>query len=685
MRILNYTFIISATALLWCCTCNNAVENTGNKDMCNNAIDTSNIDFSSDPEIDFYRFANGNWIINNPVPDEFSVYGSFHKLGEDNIVKLKELFDSLADITGTASVPAVQKISGFYASGLDTATTEKENIMPLKAYFDEINSISTINELFVVIAKLHTIESSALFNLYSAQDEKNSSMVIAQFAQGGLGLPDRDYYSDETEFSVKIRNEYITYIDNLLNHWRNAGFQISPEAPAEIMKIETQLAKASMTRLELRDPVKLYNKMTIKELTLLAPAIPWAEYFNTVGLPDIKSLNVNQPDFFKEINYMLKSISLPEWKSYLVFHLTNSFAPYLNSGIEELHFGFYGTVLSGKTKMKARWKRVVEITSNKLGEAAGKFYVERYFPPEAKNKMLELVANLKSALRENISNLSWMTEETRKKAIEKLDSMKLKIGYPDKWRDYSSLKIKHQAFVLNVISANNFDFKYMISETDKPVDRNKWEMTPQTVNAYFSPTMNEIVFPAAILQPPFFTFGADDAVNYGAIGTVIGHEMTHGFDDQGRQYDKNGNLSDWWNAQDEQNFKQYASEIVKLYSEFKMLDSYYVNGELTLGENIADFGGISTSLSAFKKTLTGNEKAIAGFMPLQRFFLSYAQIWRQSIRDKELIRRLKEDVHSPARARVNIPVKHSADFYKAFNISEKSPSYIPEDKRARIW
>jgi putative endopeptidase len=425
--------------------------------------------------------------------------------------------------------------------------------------------------------------------------------------------------------------------------------------------------------------------MTVVELQKLSPDFNWKDYFTALGKSDLTSLNIGQPDFFKEINKMLKEVHLEQWKQYLTFHLINDAAPYLGKDYEKTNFAFYGTVLSGKTKMKDRWKKVVEMTSDMLGEAVGKLYVQKYFPEDSKTRMLELVKNLKATFREHIQKSDWMTPETKQKAVEKLDAMNLKIGYPDKWRDYSAVAVKEQPFILNVLAAQQFETDYMLSQIDKPVDRQKWDMNPQTVNAYYNPNMNEIVFPAAILQPPFFNAKADDAVNYGGIGAVIGHEMTHGFDDQGRQYDKNGNLNDWWNATDAANFKNKTDKLIPAYESYLINDSLHVNGKLTMGENIADMGGLSLSVDAFKKTLKGDEQPIDGFTPIQRFYLSFANVWRQNIRPQELQRRLKEDVHSPAEVRVNVPLYDFNDFYTAFNIKPTDKRYIKPDERLKIW
>ena len=680
----NLLLFSSVVALITACS-NESTNNSEVNNMTVKSINPANLDTTVAPGSDFYMYANGNWLKNNPIKEEYSVFGSFHKLDEDNTNMLKELFDNAINSKDAKEGTDIKKIADFYSSGLDTLTIEKLKIEPLVPYFNEISAIKNTKDLINKIAKLHTIQVYPVFYIYGNQDDKNSKMVIGQIMQGGIGLPDRDYYLSNDKQSKILRKEYVKYIVNLLSLSGKYKENEVEKIANNIMKIETQLAKASMTRVEMRDPQKLYHKMNLAELQKLSPDFDWGLYFNLIGKPDIKEINVNQPDFIKEIGKMTNSISINDWKDYLSFHLLNSFAPYLSNDFEKVHFGFYGTILSGKTKMKDRWKRIVEATSGMLGEAVGKIYVEKYFPAESKTRMLELVKNLKATLKEHIQALTWMTPETKVKAVEKLETINLKIGYPDKWRDYSKLIISKQPYVLNVISAENFEFKRKISEIDKPVERAKWDMTPQTVNAYYNPNMNEIVFPAAILQPPFFNKDADDAVNYGGIGAVIGHEMTHGFDDQGCQYDKDGNLKNWWTKQDIDNFKKQTTPLIDAYNNFKFLDSLHVNGELTLGENIADFGGVSISLDALKKTLKGDEKAINGFSPIQRFYLSFAEIWRQQIRDQELMRRLKEDVHSPARARVNIPVYHSDDFYKAFNVKETDARFVSVDKRIRIW
>lgn len=679
MNIKNYLTLLTLTSLFFMESCT-LEKNNQNKIE---GIDLANMDTTYKPGENFYMYAIGGWKKNNPIPDEYSVFGAFHEIDKKNTQMLKDLFEELSK--KQTLTEEQKKILYFYKSGLDTNIIEKEKIEPLKPLFDEINQLSDKNTLSLLIGKLHKNGLQFPFILYAGQDEKNSEMNIAQFYQGGLGLPDRDYYLGNDEISKMLRNEYKKYIKNLLTVSNIYDKKNTDEIVKNIYNIEERLAKASMTRVDLRDPNKQYHKMTIEELQKLTPDINWDNYFESLGKKDIKSLNVAQPDFIKEINKMFKEVPVEQWKQYFTFHVLNNYAPYLNADIEKTHFAFYGTVLSGKTKMKERWRKIVELTSNMLGEAVGKLYVEKYFPEESKKRMLELVNNLKTTFREHIQLLDWMTDETKQKAIEKLDVMTLKIGYPDKWRDYSSIEIKEQPFVLNVMAADRFDTEYMLSKIDKPVDRTEWHMYPQTVNAYYNPNSNEIVFPAAILQPPFFNANADDAVNYGAIGVVIGHEMTHGFDDKGRLYDKNGNLNDWWNEKDAQNFREKTQKLIPTYEAYKIDDTLNVNGELTLGENIADLGGLSISLDAFKKTLKGNEPAIDGFNPIQRFFISYANVWRQNIRPQELQRRIKEDVHSPAEVRVNVPVYHFEDFIKAFSIKSTDKRYVKPENRLRIW
>jgi putative endopeptidase len=644
------------------------------------------MDTTAKPGVDFYQYANGGWMKNHPIPADQSRYGAFEQLEEENMKQLRSLFDKAASNKNATKGSIEQKIGDFYFSGMDTVKIEAEGAKPMLDALKQVDAIATSDDIIKAIANIQLTGASPLFGLYAGQDDRNSSMVIAQFGQGGLGLHDRDYYLGEDARSKTLREEYLKYVANMFTL---AGSETM--APAEIankiMAFETALAKEQRTRLELRDPIKNYNKMTLSGLENTAPNVDWKAYFKILGVTATNDINVGQPEYFTAISKIIKNASIEDWKLYLKWNIINNAAPYLSSKFVEEQFHFYGTVFSGREKMKDRWKRVLNETSGSLGEAVGQMYVEKYFPPEAKKKMLDLVGNLKAALNERISKLEWMSDRTKKLAQEKLQKMNVKIGYPDKWIDYSSLDVNRDSYYKNVAAANSFAVKYDLNKIGKPVDRDEWGMTPQTINAYYNPNMNEIVFPAAILQPPFFDLKADDALNYGAIGVVIGHEMTHGFDDQGRQYDASGNLADWWTPEDAQKFKEHVSVLVNQFNKIVMVDTTHVNGELTLGENIADLGGVMISYTAFQtaKTKAPQKEKIDGFSPEQRFFLSFARVWRGNIRDKELMRRIKEDVHSPAKARVNGTLPNVPYFYEAFGIKQGDPLFIPEADRAKIW
>lgn len=496
LLILNISIML--VMLFNACTLQNKESTIGGK-----GIDLSNMDTTYKPGENFYLYAVGGWKKKNPIPEEYSVYGAFHQLDQQNTQMLKDLFDNLSQ-QSQLNVEQ-QKILQFYKSGMDTNTIEKEGITPLKPYFEQINNLRQIKDISQLIGTLHRNGAFVPFMLYAAQDEKNSQINIAQIYQGGLGLPDRDYYTENNEVAKYLQQEYKKYIANLLLASGLYHANKINEIVRNIYSIEEKLAKASMTRIEMRDPHKMYNKMTLDELQHITPNFDWKLYFEQLGKNDISSLNINQPNFLKELSMLIKNIPLEHWKQYFTFHLLNSYATYLNADLEKTHFAFYGTVLSGKTRMKERWKKVVDLTSNMMGEAVGKLYVEKYFPEESKKRMLELVNNLKSTFREHIQQLDWMTDETKQKALEKLDAMTLKIGYPDKWRDYSSIEVSDQPFVLNVIASERFDVQYMLSKIDKPVDRQEWHMHPQTVNAYYNPNLTKLYFPQPSYNHPFST------------------------------------------------------------------------------------------------------------------------------------------------------------------------------------
>ena len=650
------------------------------------ALDRANMDETVKPGDDFYRYANGTWMDKNPIPDEYARWTAFDELRENNRKMLKKLVDNILAMADAAPGSNEQKIRDLFRSGMDMDKRTAQGLKPLKSWLDKIDGLEKSADIVPIVAWLNTWGIRPLFYVYGAPDEKNSEMVIAQISQGGLGLPDRDYYLKAGERYAGMRKAYVDHIAGMFQLMgEDAG---AARVRAEtVMAFETRLAEHSMTRLERRDPHKTYHKMSLAQLADLSPAFDWPAFCSGIGLPEPGDINVAQPEFVKELGAMMADVPLDDWKAYLRWNLINSNANYLTPELEKKDFDFYGGFLSGRKAMEADWKRILSVVSGNMGEALGQIYVQAYFPPEAKTRMLELVSNLKAALGERINNLAWMSSETKAKAGEKLAAMTVKIGYPDKWRSYAGLDISGGSFLENVMRARNFEFEYRLNKINKPVDRQEWHMFPQTVNAYYNPSNNEIVFPAAILQFPFFNMDADDAVNYGGIGVVIGHEMTHGFDDQGRQYDQNGNLEDWWTQKDSEEFNRRSAVLADQYDQFGVGDGEHVDGKLTLGENIADLGGVLIAHQAYLNSLKGKgaPAPIDGFTAEQRFFLGFAQIWRGNIRQKELLRRVKEDVHSPAEFRVNGPLPNVQAFYDAFGVKPGEGLYMAPDKRAVIW
>ncbi len=646
------------------------------------AIDPANLDTSVIPGNDFDTYANGGWKKLNPLPADRGRFGSFDKLAEVAEKQLNDLVKATAAAKNPkGSVP--DKIATMFNSGMDTVKIDKQGIQYLTSYFQEIDKISTPDEVQQAVIRFHKFGISPLFALYGAADALNSNMVIAQLAQAGMGMPDRDYYLNEDPRSIDLRAKYIIYMTTIFKLMGNED-AIAASNAQKVMDIETQLAKASMTRLEMRDPNKTYNKVTTEELVKLSPVFNWNRYFADLGLGNPGSINLNQPNFVKEISNMLIAIPVEDWKIYLKWNLINETASYLSTDFVKANFDFYVKAMTGTEVMRPRWKRVLGVTSGVLSEALGQLYVKAYFPQEAKDRMIKLVENLRVSLGERIQNLEWMSPETKQKGMDKLNTINVKIGYPDKWRDYSALEISDEAYVLNVLNANKFETEFLLNKINKPVDKLEWWMSPQTVNAYYSPDKNEIVFPAAILQPPFFFQDGDDAVNYGAIGVVIGHEMTHGFDDQGRKFDKDGNMTDWWTPEDGKRFDERTKVLVDQFNGYLVLDSIHADGQLCLGENIADLGGLNISYQAFQK-VNKQKESIDGFTPEQRFFLAYAHVWGQNIRDKEILRRTKEDVHSLGRLRVLGPLKNLPEWYAAFNVKPGDAMYLEPEKRAKIW
>jgi len=650
-------------------------------------FNVQNMDTKIKPGDDFYSYTDGTWLKNNPIPADKNSKDAFDELFERNRENIREIITEAASAKDVVAGSNKQKIGQFYKSGMDTVKIGEQGLKPLKIFFDKIESIKTIGDVQLTVAFFQKYSISTFFYLFSNQDSKNSNSVIAQFYQAGLGLPERDYYFNNDESTKKIRDKYLIHLTKMFELLKDEP-TVAEKNARTVMSIETQLAKASFTNIENQDPQKTYNKFDLAGLNKLSPNIKWAAYFTQTGYPDLKEINIYQPGFFKELGNMMKSVSVNDWKTFLRWQLINSTASLLSNDFENQNFDFYYTTLSGQEKKEPRWKLVLDATSGSLGEAIGQLYVEKFFPPVAKERMTALVMNLKTSLKQRIENLAWMGPQTKKEALAKLDNMRVKVGYPNKWRDYSGLEITSDSYVMNVLNSQAFQFRYTMNKVGKPVDREEWGMTPQTVNAGYYPNKNEIVFPAGILQPPFFNLDADDAVNYGAIGMVIGHEMTHGFDNQGRQFDKDGNLRDWWTKEDSKAFEDRAAILIDQYNHFEVLDSAFVNGKLTLGENIADLGGATISFNAYKLSLAGKEtpKPIDGFTDTQRFFLSYGQIWRTNMRDAELRKRVKTDEHSPAKVRINGVVYNMPEFYEAFpDVKPGDKLFRAPEQRPVIW
>ena len=648
-------------------------------------IRLANLDQTINPRNDFYQYACGGWMKANPLTDEYSSFGSFDQLAENNRTQIKGLIEELAK---QQSQPGsiTQKIGDLYNIAMDSAKLNADGVAPIKEYLDKLAAIKDRNGLSQEIATMHRDGFGPFFGLYVGADDMNSSMNIAQLYQGGLSLGEREYYLDGDDHTKEIRTKFEEHVDKM---FQLAGFtaEEAQKAAKNVMKVETRLAEASKSAVELRDPYANYNKITVAQLKKEVPSIDWDAYFTTIGLKDLQDVNVGQMDEIKTVADLLKKEDLDVLKAYLQWNVINTASSYLSDNFVAQNFDFYGRTLSGTKEMQPRWKRAVSAVNGVLGEAVGQMYTEKYFPAAAKERMIKLVGNLQKALGERIQGLEWMSEETKAKALEKLAAFHVKVGYPDKWRDYSSLEIKNDSYWANIIRSNHFDHDKMIAKAGKPVDKDEWLMTPQTVNAYYNPTTNEICFPAAILQYPFFDMNADDACNYGAIGVVIGHEMTHGFDDQGRQYDKDGNLKDWWTPEDAKNFKERAQVLVDYFGNIEVLPGLKANGELTLGENIADHGGLQVSFLALQKAMAENPlgKDEHGFTPEQRFFLSYANVWADNTRDEQIRLQTKSDPHSLGRWRVNAALPHISMWYDAFGVKEGDALYLPVEKRASIW
>lgn len=648
-------------------------------------IDLANMDATVSAGTDFFRYACGGWNDAHPLTAEYSRYGTFDELFENSQKQLRELIEGLAAQKNNQAGSAAQKIGDLYNMAMDSVTLNKQGAEPVKAMLDKIAGLKDKSEIVPMMTEMAHIGIGTYFHSYVYADPKNSSLNIFQMGQGGINLGEKEYYLDTDSITQNIREQYKLYIGKL---FQLAGFSEADaqQKVADVMEIETAIAKVSRSATELRDPEANYHKMSFDELKKTIAGIDWDAYMKGLGIQAPAELNVEQVEPIQEVARLMNTLPLSKHVSYLEYNLLDAAASCLSDDFVAARFDFYGKVLSGRQVNQPRWKRAVNSVNGMLGELVGEMYVEKYFPAAAKERMVKLVKNLQTALGERIDAQEWMSDSTKIRAHEKLATFHVKVGYPDKWKDYSKLEIKNDSYWANVCRASEWGFNDMYSRIGKPVDKDEWLMTPQTVNAYYNPSTNEICFPAAILQPPFFNMEADDAANYGAIGVVIGHEMTHGFDDQGRQFDKDGNLTDWWAPGDADRFKERAQVMVDFFNKIEVLPGLQANGELTLGENLADHGGLNVAYLAFQNaTKDAPLGVVDGFTPEQRFFLAYATLWAGNIRDEQIRVYTKSDPHSLGKWRVNGALPHIQAWYDAFHITPSDPLYVAPENRVNVW
>ncbi|HEV2520899.1 MAG TPA: M13 family metallopeptidase [Candidatus Acidoferrales bacterium] len=648
-------------------------------------VELTILDKTCKPCEDFYHYASGLWLAKNPVPAAYPSWGRFNELAEVNRERLHQILEEAAAKSSVSPGSNEQKIGDFYASCMDEKQVNASGTKPLDAEFAHIGAVQSVPGLQTEIARLQGMGVGALFDFGSTQDAKNSSQVIGGADQGGLGLPDRDYYTKTDDKSKEIRKQYEEHVAKMLALSGDDEARAASEAK-DIMDLETRLAEASMNRVDRRDPDKTYHKMSRSELQSLMPNWSWENYFQQIGFTNVDFVDVSAPKFFEAASQQIQETPLDTWKIYLRWHLLNSTAAYLSQPFVDENFNFNGRVLQGTQELLPRWKRCVSATDRRLGEALGQIYAQKYFPPEAKARALDMVNHLTDALREDLQTLPWMGPETRKQALQKLAAFTRKIGYPDKWRDYSAFTVDRGPYASNQLRGAQFDFKRDLNKIGKPVDRTEWDMSPPTVNAYYNSLMNEIVFPAGILQPPFYDPNADDASNYGGIGAVIGHEMTHGFDDKGRKFDAEGNLKDWWTPEDAKNFNERAACVEKQFDGYVAQDGLHENGQLELGESIADLGGLKLAYRALQKAEKGKKPALIGGLTAdQRFFLSFAQIWASNDRPEFERLLINTDPHPLPRFRAIAAPSNLPEFAKAFGCKEGDPLVRPEAVRCQIW
>ena len=655
----------------------------GNQSGQTSGLHLDNLDTTVAPGADFYRYACGGWMENNPLGDQYARFGSFDQLAETNTERINGLIEDIASRKGVKGDEA--KVGMLYNIAMDSVKLNADGMAPIASYLQRIDAVTDNAGLQQLVAVMMREAFDPYFFVFASVDEKNSTKNLLQIYQSGLTLGNRDYYLSDDENNRNIREKYVGHIGRMFSL---AGFdeESAKKASESVMRVETALAGAHFDNLTLRDPYRNYHKMPYREFVSRFPGMDWDSFMSVLGADNVDTLNVSQLEPLAKAVELITEGNIDDQKNYLKWKVIDAAAPYLSDAFVAENFEFYGKVISGQKEIKPRWKRAVATVDGVLGEEVGRMYVEKYFPPRAKERMITLIDNLKKSLGERISALEWMSDSTKEKALEKLSTFYVKVGYPDKWRDYSALEIKNDSYFANIVRASVFEYDYLISKAGKPVDRTEWHMTPQTVNAYYNPTTNEICFPAGILQYPFFDMDADDAFNYGAIGVVIGHEMTHGFDDQGRLYDKNGNLADWWSQSDADNFKARAQVLVDWFDAIEVLPGLYANGSLTLGENIADFGGIQVAFQAFRNVTASAPLPVKdGFTPEQRFFIAYANLWATNIRDEQIRYLTQMDVHSLGEWRVNAILPHVQAWYDAFGIVPEDGMYLAPEKRASIW
>src|SRR5215813_1112529 len=649
-------------------------------------FDVSNLDTSVSACTNFFQYANGGWLAKNPIPAAYASWGRFNELADKNQEQLRVILEDAGKNAKAGKGSNEQKIGDFYATCMDEAGIEAAGLTPLEPELKQIEEIKDQASLQAEVARLHSQGARAMFRFGSAQDFKKSTQVIAQVFQGGLSLPDRDYYLKTDDDSKKIHDKYVLHVAKML--------ELAGDDPAtargsadNINALETKLAEASMKRDQTRNPDNIYHKMTVAQLKELAPNFNWDSYLKNIGLPNVTDVNVGQPDFVKALNSQLVDTPLNDWKVYLRWHLLNASARALPKKFVDEDFDFNSRVLTGTKEQLPRWKRCVAATDNSLGEALGQVYVQKHFSSEAKARAKQMVENLISALREDLATLSWMDDTTRKRATAKLEAFNRKIGYPDQWRDYSALQVTRKSYLENLAAAQRFEANRQLGKIGKPVNRGEWGMTPPTVNAYYNPSMNEIVFPAGILQPPFYDPNADDAINYGGIGGVIGHEMSHGFDDSGAKFDAEGNLANWWSETDLKSFKERSQCVVDQFNSYEVQPGLNQNGKLVVGESIGDLGGLAISYAAFKKSLEGKPRPanIDGFTPEQRFFLGWAQVWAQNSRPEFERLLVNTNPHPVGRFRVIGPLSNMPAFAEAYQCKAGDPMVRPPEKRCQIW